>query len=194
MNSQLNRVQALGAVAVLLGMGAGCADRTIEDYRRQQAEAAQSEMNAVQGDYRGLFTSTVDSGTIGALAVHVESDRVVSSGAANAPEGEQMAVLRVTLTLTGSTPKTLTFNNGAYDRAARTFSASTTVTGRGNASLKGSFSGSSLVGTLMVDGYPDRGGSFTLSRGASAPALVGVRTRVAAEDSFLFNSFLAHNA
>lgn len=180
----------LTSVGVLLVALCGCArDRTIEDYRSDQVKQVEAQVAAVQGDYRGMYISRSDGTPIGGLSIHVEPDRS-SFNSTNAPEAEQQAVLKLTATLDDGTKVTnMTFNGGSFDPGAQQFSASNTVTNRGIADLLGTFNGSTLTGVLEAEGYPDRGGTFTLVRSAAAPSVKNIRTRAAIENQFLFNSF-----
>lgn len=178
------------AVGVVLVVLSGCArDRTIEDYRDDQVKQVEAQVAAVGGDYRGMYVSRADGTPIGGLTIHVEPDRS-SFGASNAPEAEQQAVLKLTAMLDdGTKVVNMTFNGGAFDPGAQQFAASNTVTNRGTAELTGTFNGDTLTGVLEAEGYPDRGGTFTLSRNAPATSVKQMRTRAAIENQFLFNSF-----
>jgi hypothetical protein len=181
-------VGALSAMLVVLG---GCAkDRTIDDWRREQVQQEEAAIAAVTGDYRGTLVSDADNSLIGLAKIHFKTNRR-SSQSTSTPGAEQQAVLQGVITITGTSPMTLAFDNGSFDRAANQFNVQATVPGRGEIELKGTFADGKVVGSIEATNFPDQGGRFELIKDGPEASVQGLRTRVEQADKFLFNEYSA---
>lgn len=160
-----------GISIILLGFGSvvtGCADRTLEDYRRDKVSQELHKFQEVSGVYSGAMTSVRSGAWVGNVSLELKPETTIGESSDRLTQ-EPKAVLRAKASIQNGTAATsVVFNNAFYDDETRYLRATIQVPQTDGPTvsidLYGTIEGNRLVGRVEASGYPEEGASVVLER------------------------------
>lgn len=153
-------------LSAFLVAGAGCGDRTLDDYQRDKVNENLSRIQAISGTYSGTISNADTKVPFGAFSIQLTPDTTVTQN--NDKTGPiQIAKIRGKVTYEGTTKAVLVFQNADYDWDRNTIKASFTVDNNAM-DLTGKIENGHLTGELEAEAYPDNAATFDVTLNAPA--------------------------
>ncbi len=150
---------------------AGCGDKNLEDYQREQASRDLSKLDNARGDFSGYLKRSLNGETMGALLIRFTPELRPTAGKAGTTESTlspNQAALIADIEFQGKGEyrahvKDGLFNpdTGQYDVDLKISRASGTAE---TLSLRGKIVGNRFEGTLQAPGFSQMAGEFSLVR------------------------------
>ncbi|MDR3606527.1 MAG: hypothetical protein P4M08_04000 [Oligoflexia bacterium] len=164
-------------ILVAAFLGQACGDKTLQDYRNQQANADAHALAPAANTYTGMVTAlgggNSETGTaLGNLAISLRVDEIPQPSSDNLGT-EYRAALNGTVHYVGVDGLTgdATITNATYDSSSGQFSTTVGLTDDDNASysmeIEGNIANGHMTGTIMVDSNVNFGGKIDLSTNSS---------------------------
>ncbi len=158
-------------VSALFLFAVGCAkDRTAESWQNEKVSEKLSQISAISGSYSGNLVSEKNGTSLGSMTLQLSPDVRIQDNSDRTGTSLSPAV-RATVTFNGDARASVSFQGGFYNSDTNYFKLITTIAldsgGTQKMEISGTTTGDTIEGEMAALDFPDHGGKFTLSRGAT---------------------------